>query len=96
MYADEIPSGSLMPGRGGTFQTPLLTVGGPSSMAQRNTALHELQHAIQQKEGFSPGGSPSNMITELEKIAKQKVLRSSTAKPTARRPILRSLRPRTA
>ena len=72
MYADEIPSGSLMPGRGGTFQTPLLTVGGPSSMAQRNTALHELQHAIQQKEGFSPGGSPSNMITELEKIAKQK------------------------
>jgi hypothetical protein len=72
MYADEMPSGSLMPGRGGTFQTPLLTVGGPSSMTQRSTALHELQHAIQQREGFAPGGSPSNMITELENIAKQK------------------------
>lgn len=72
MYADEIPSGSLMPGRGGTFQTPLLTVGGPSSMTQRNTALHELQHAVQQREGFAPGGSPSNMITELERIANEK------------------------
>lgn len=72
MYADEMPSGSLMPGRGGTFQNPLLTVGGPSSMTQRSTALHELQHAIQQREGFAPGGSPSNMITELENIAKQK------------------------
>ena len=72
MYADEVPSGGLMPGRGGTFQSPLLTVGGPSSMTQRSTALHELQHAIQQREGFAPGGSPSNMITELENIAKQK------------------------
>jgi len=72
MFADEMPSGSLMPGRGGTFQNPLLTVGGPSSMTQRSTALHELQHAIQQREGFAPGGSPSNMITELENIAKQK------------------------
>jgi DNA-binding transcriptional MerR regulator len=72
MYADEIPSGGLMPGRSGTFQTPLLTVGGPSSMTQRSTALHELQHAIQQREGFASGGSPSNMITELENIAKQK------------------------
>jgi hypothetical protein len=72
MYADEMPSGSLIPGRGGTFQNPLLTVGGPSSMTQRSTALHELQHAIQQREGFAPGGSPSNMITELENIAKQK------------------------
>lgn len=72
MFADEMPSGSLMPGRGGTFQNPLLTVGGPSSMTQRSTALHELQHAIQQREGFASGGSPSNMITELENIAKQK------------------------
>lgn len=31
---------------------------GPSSLAQRSTALHELQHAIQQKEGFAKGGSP--------------------------------------
>ena len=31
---------------------------GPSSMAQRSTALHELQHVIQRKEGFAKGGSP--------------------------------------
>jgi hypothetical protein len=72
MFADEMPSGSMLPGRSGTFQTPLITVGGPSSMTQRSTALHELQHAVQQKEGFAPGGSPSTMITELEKIARQK------------------------
>jgi len=31
---------------------------GPSSMTQRSTALHELQHVIQRKEGFAKGGSP--------------------------------------
>ena len=58
MYADEAPSGSLLKGKSGTFQIPQLSVGGPSSMTQRSTSLHELQHAIQQREGFSPGGSP--------------------------------------
>jgi hypothetical protein len=31
---------------------------GPSSMTQRSTALHELQHVIQRKEEFAKGGSP--------------------------------------
>jgi hypothetical protein len=31
---------------------------GPSSMHQRSTALHELQHAVQEKEKFAQGGSP--------------------------------------
>jgi hypothetical protein len=72
MFADETPSGGMSPGISGTFQIPVITVGGPSLMTQRSTALHELQHAIQQREGFARGGSPSNMITELENIAKQK------------------------
>jgi hypothetical protein len=61
MYADEIPSGSLLRGKSGTFQIPQITVGGPSTLTQRSTSLHELQHAIQQKEGFLGGGSPKNL-----------------------------------
>jgi hypothetical protein len=38
----------------------------------KSTLLHELQHAIQQREGFAEGGSPSTMILALEKIADQK------------------------
>jgi len=57
MFADAAPSGNMLYGRTGTFQTPQITVGGPSSMDQRSVALHELQHAIQQKEGFARGGS---------------------------------------
>jgi len=59
MFADIAPSGNMLQGRSGTFQTPQITVGGPSSMDQRSVALHELQHAIQQREGFSRGGSPN-------------------------------------
>jgi hypothetical protein len=33
---------------------------------------HELQHAVQAKEGFARGGSPSQMILVLEDLAKQK------------------------
>jgi hypothetical protein len=59
MFADIAPSGNLSPGRSGTFQTPQITVGGPSTMDQRSVALHELQHAIQHREGFARGGSPN-------------------------------------
>jgi len=48
----EQPKGSFSPLRNE------LEASGPSSMTQRSTALHELQHAIQQKEGFARGGSP--------------------------------------
>lgn len=57
MYADELPSGNILRGKTGTFQIPQITVAGPSTMAQRSVALHELQHAIQQKEGFARGGN---------------------------------------
>lgn len=59
MYADELPSGNILRGKTGTFQIPQITVAGPSTMAQRSVALHELQHAIQQREGFARGGSPN-------------------------------------
>jgi hypothetical protein len=59
MFADITPSGNMLQGRSGTFQTPQITVGGPSTMDQRSVALHELQHAIQQREGFARGGSPN-------------------------------------
>jgi hypothetical protein len=57
MYADETPYGSVLRGKVGTFEVPQITVGGPSSMSQRSTGLHEIQHAIQQKEGFARGGN---------------------------------------
>jgi hypothetical protein len=63
MFADEVPSGNVLRGRTGTFQVPQITVGGPSSMAQRSVGLHELQHAIQQKEGFARGGNINEYAT---------------------------------
>ena len=53
----EQPKGSFSPLRNE------LEASGPSSMTQRSTALHELQHAIQQKEGFARGGSPEMFPT---------------------------------
>jgi hypothetical protein len=63
MYADETPYGSVLRGKEGTFQVPQITVGGPSSMSQRSTGLHEIQHAIQQKEGFARGGNLNEYAT---------------------------------
>jgi hypothetical protein len=34
-------------------------------LAAKSTTLHELQHAIQQREGFARGGSPSQDIVEM-------------------------------
>lgn len=58
-FAQETPTGNVLRGRADTFQIPQLTVGGPSTTSQRSTALHELQHAVQQKEGFARGGNMS-------------------------------------
>jgi hypothetical protein len=43
-----------------------------TSPDQRSTLLHEIQHDIQQREGFATGGSPSQMVTTLEDIAGEK------------------------
>ena len=64
---------------GGSFnpEQELITVGMNTigNKINRSIALHELQHAIQQKEGFARGGSPELVVkeanAEAEKIAKK-------------------------
>jgi hypothetical protein len=53
-------------GEGGTIHVP------SSEAVPRDVYAHELQHAVQAKEGFASGGSPSSMVLILEKLAKQK------------------------
>jgi hypothetical protein len=68
---------SLRPGRqGGFYNSSMDNIGAPVSVenkaADRSVMLHELQHAIQEREGFAEGGSPDTMVLALEKIAEQK------------------------
>ena len=68
---------SLKPGRqGGFYNANMDNIGAPISggnnAADRSIMLHELQHAIQEREGFAEGGDPQTMILALEKIAEQK------------------------
>jgi len=68
---------NIKPGReGGGYNVDYDTINVGASKdnfaANRSTMLHELQHGIQQREGFAEGGSPSTMILALEKIADQK------------------------
>jgi len=53
-------------GEGGTIHVP------SSEAVPKEVYAHELQHAVQAKEGFASGGSPSSMVLILEKLAKQK------------------------
>ena len=48
--------------RGGTFHNPEQT---------KSTAMHEVQHAIQQKEGWAQGGSPDGLAPALSREAKE-------------------------
>jgi hypothetical protein len=57
----------------------VITMGQKAMEPERGVALHELQHAIQRKEGFAKGGSPSTVLndwyqgvnTELSSLVKQ-------------------------
>jgi hypothetical protein len=57
----------------------VITMGQKAMEPERGVALHELQHAIQRKEGFAKGGSPSNVLddwyaginNELSSLSKQ-------------------------
>lgn len=51
-FASELPEGS--------YNGNTIVVRGPGAEAQRSTALHELQHAIQNREGWAQGGSSIN------------------------------------
>ena len=58
----------------------------------RSTALHELQHAIQQQEGFSPGASPSSayMDNALRKQWGEEI--NSLLQPRSRKEYLKILK----
>lgn len=57
----------------------VITMGQKAMEPERGVALHELQHAIQRKEGFAKGGSPSTVLndwyagvnSELSSLSKQ-------------------------
>ena len=53
-------------GEGGTLHIP------SGDAVPRDVYAHELQHAIQAKEGFARGGSPQSMVLTLEKLAEDK------------------------
>jgi hypothetical protein len=66
----------------GAFYEPhesRVTMGQKAMEEERGVALHELQHAIQQKEGFASGGSPKTVLndwyqginSELSSLVKQ-------------------------
>jgi hypothetical protein len=57
----------------------VVTMGKVAMKPEKGVALHELQHAIQRKEGFAKGGSPSTVLndwyegvnSELSSLVKQ-------------------------
>lgn len=57
----------------GSYANGKLTINAPAKAVDaRSTTLHELQHAIQQREGFPRGGSPDQMANEWS-MAKDKM-----------------------
>jgi hypothetical protein len=70
MYAWNTPEG--------TYEkvSRTITAGGPGTTSQKSAALHEIQHDIQQKEGFASGGNLQSFMNaelglEAEKVAKE-------------------------
>ena len=53
-------------GKGGIVHVPY------NEAMPKDIYAHELQHAVQAREGFARGGSPDSMILVLENLAKQK------------------------
>lgn len=49
------------------------TSGQASNEDAKSIALHELQHAIQKKEGFSRGGSPNTARSEMQNLAQKEI-----------------------
>ena len=55
------------------------TVRDKTEAGARSTVLHELQHAVQQREGFAPGGGESQFYAEILKDVKTKHPLASSA-----------------
>ena len=56
MYASPLPEGSF------ESASKTITVGGPSTGYQKSSALHEVQHGIQDIEGWARGGTPESAV----------------------------------
>jgi hypothetical protein len=69
--ANVIGSNSLLRSERGAFdpETKNISIfGGLNANEARSTMLHELQHAIQTKEGWAKGGSPASIAQEQAKL----------------------------
>ena len=64
MYINRLSEGSYNP------LTNRIKVGGFGDESKKSTALHEIQHAIQTKEGHGMGGSPtsSNQLSKDQRF----------------------------
>lgn len=71
----------------GTYQasTDTITAGGPGTTSQKSAALHEIQHAIQQREGWAAGGNPEDVPLILDDLISQKRKDASELFELARR-----------
>lgn len=68
---EPMPSGSPT-GAVGSFAGPSFPGGGTVQLgknARRDTMLHEMQHAVQEKEGFAVGGSPVGNSASMDEAA---------------------------
>jgi hypothetical protein len=59
-------TGRFHPDQGGAYDTEMdkIYLNSNTPFNQRSALLHEIQHAIQQREGFTPGGSPNRFTPE--------------------------------
>lgn len=63
-------SGSYYPQSGPV--PPRIEVGAPNYAGARTVGLHELQHGVQDIEGFTPGSDPSYFAPEFEKLLRSR------------------------
>lgn len=52
-------------GVGGSYKDGRITYGGAIGGDDRSVLLHELQHAVQDREGFARGGAPGTVMNEV-------------------------------
>ena len=80
------PSASVLnQGRRGSFGNNKITIDNVYSAKEaEKTLLHEVQHAIQEVEGFAPGGNPEIILNNAKKTANNLILRANTEIPKLR------------
>lgn len=79
------PGGSYSAPRGAGQYEYMYLQSGAGKDSQRGTALHELQHAIQQREGWARGGSPEAMMQEMGQAQQARIIELDDAAAAAMR-----------